>query len=443
MKCIVVGAGVVGSSIALQLARKGFDVTVIDRNSKPGLGSTSASSAVVRFNYSTFDAVALSWESFHLWCDWKNFIDDEKVDSQEHYAEMINRGYVMLDVPVISRDNTKELFTRAGIPFEEWDSETLKSRVPGIDAGRYWPPKPVKSEEFWSDPDGELGGLFTPSGGYVSDPLLATENLASAAKNAGAKFVMKKVVTKISKDGSGRINGIFINDFDSETKSAFPGEAEFIATDLVVNAAGPWSSTLNAMAGAGSDFTIQVRPMRQEVHQISTPKDILAGPILGDLDLGTYMRSGPGGITLVGGTEPECDPWQWVDDVDSVNMTRTVELFEAQAYRLARRFPATQVPSTPTGVVGVYDVSSDWTPIYDKSDVPGFYLAIGTSGNQFKNAPGIGLVMADLIEKVESGQDHDRNPVSYSCMKTGLSINMATFSRKRPRNEKTSGTVMG
>lgn len=132
-----------------------------------------------------------------------------------------------------------------------------------------------------------------------------------------------------------------------------------------------------------------------------------------------------------------------VDDVDAVNMTRTVELFEAQAYRLARRFPATQVPSTPTGVVGVYDVSSDWTPIYDKTDIPGYYVAIGTSGNQFKNAPGVGLVMADLITKVEGGQDHDSNPVIYSCERTHLSINMATFSRKRPRNERSSGTVMG
>ena len=115
MKCVVIGAGVIGSSIALQLRRCGFDVTVIDRNSKPGQGSTSASSAVVRFNYSTFDAVALSWESYHLWRDWRNFLGG---NPQDHYAEMVVNGYVMMDVPVISWDNTVELFTQAGIPFE-------------------------------------------------------------------------------------------------------------------------------------------------------------------------------------------------------------------------------------------------------------------------------------------------------------------------------------
>ena len=212
-----------------------------------------------------------------------------------------------------------------------------------------------------------------------------------------------------------------------------------------VNVAGPWSTMINRMAGAGSDFTVEIKPMRQEVHQISTPKDLLPGPIMGDLDLGTYMRSGAGGITLVGGTEPECDPMHWVepDKVDQVNMVRTVEIFESQTYRLARRFPAAQIPSTPVGVVGVYDVSSDWTPIYDKTNVPGFYVAIGTSGNQFKNATGVGFIMAHLIESVENGSDHDVNPVVYQCKKTEHTINLGTFSRKRERNAQSSGTVMG
>ena len=67
MRIVVIGAGVIGSSIALQLSRNGNEVIVIERNSAAGMGSTSASSAVVRFNYSTFDAVALAWESYFLW----------------------------------------------------------------------------------------------------------------------------------------------------------------------------------------------------------------------------------------------------------------------------------------------------------------------------------------------------------------------------------------
>ena len=450
MHAVVIGAGVIGSSIALQLRRLGHDVTVVERNSAAGMGSTSASSAVVRFNYSTFDAVALSWESYFLWKEFKDLIDGANgyaknplSNSQEHYAHLEDRGYVMLDVPVLSNEKTMALFDRAGIPYEIWDSKQLKIGMPGIDAGRYWPNKPVKSDEFWDESSEELGAIFSKHGGYVSDPLLAAQNFAMAAKREGVNFRFKKAVVGIEKQ-DGRVCGVKVKDFDSQSKKALDTGVEVITADVVVNVAGPWSTLINQMAGAGSDFTMELKPLRAEVHQISTPKDILPGPIMGDLDLGTYVRSGPGGITLVGGTEPECDELEWVtpDKVDEVNMTRTVEVFESQTYRFARRFPAAQIPSTPVGVVGVYDVSSDWTPIYDKTDVPGFYVAIGTSGNQFKNAPGAGFIMAHLITQVEKGADHDNQPVVYQCTKSKSAINLGTFSRKRERNL-TSGTVMG
>jgi len=450
MHAVVIGAGVIGSSIALQLKRLGHDVTVVERNSAAGMGSTSASSAVVRFNYSTFDAVALSWESYFLWKEFKELIDgtngyssNSLSNSQEHYAHLEDRGYVMLDVPVLSNEKTMALFDQAGIPYEIWDSKQLKIGMPGIDAGRYWPNKPVKSDEFFNEASEELGAIFSKHGGYVSDPLLAAQNFAMAAKREGVNFKFRKVVVSIEKN-LGRVCGVVVSDFDSQSKKPLDAGHEVIAADVVINVAGPWSTLINQMAGAGSDFTMELKPLRAEVHQISTPKDILPGPIMGDLDLGTYVRSGPGGITLVGGTEPECDALEWVtpDKVDEVNMTRTVEVFESQTYRFARRFPAAQIPSTPVGVVGVYDVSSDWTPIYDKTDVPGFYVAIGTSGNQFKNAPGAGLIMAHLITQVEKGADHDSAPVVYQCTKSKSVINLGTFSRKRARNL-TSGTVMG
>lgn len=450
MHAVVIGAGVIGSSIALQLKRSGHDVSVIDRNSAAGMGSTSASSAVVRFNYSTFDAVALAWESYSLWKDFQNLIDGSNgysknplSNSQEYYAHLEDRGFVMLDAPILSNEKTMKLYEKIGIPYEIWDSNTLKKRMPGINAGKYWPNKPVKSDEFWDEASEELGAIFSKHGGYISDPLLAAQNFAAAAKREGVNFYFRKSVIGIEKN-NGRVSGVRVSDFDSQSNKAVVGNSKIIAADLVVNVAGPWSTQINQLAGAGSDFTVGLKPLRVEVHQISTPKDILPGPIMGDLDLGTYLRSGPGGITLVGGTEPECDELEWVepDLVDEVNMTRTVELFESQTYRFAKRFPAAQIPSNPVGVVGIYDVSSDWTPIYDKTDVPGFYVAIGTSGNQFKNAPGAGLIMAHLINQVEMGHDHDNHPIIYRCLNNNLEINLATFSRKRAGNT-TSGTVMG
>jgi hypothetical protein len=94
-------------------------------------------------------------------------------------------------------------------------------------------------------------------------------------------------------------------------------------------------------------------------------------------------------------------------------------------------------------VVGVYDATDDWTPIYDRTDVPGFYVAIGTSGNQFKNAPLVGQLMASVINAVEEGHDHDLQPVIYKCRQTSNVINLGSFSRLREPNPYSTGTVLG
>jgi hypothetical protein len=70
-------------------------------------------------------------------------------------------------------------------------------------------------------------------------------------------------------------------------------------------------------------------------------------------------------------------------------------------------------------------------------------MAIGSSGNQFKNAPTAGRLMAELISAVEAGHDHDADPVIYRTEHTQQAINLGTFSRKRSLNENSSGTVMG
>jgi len=91
----------------------------------------------------------------------------------------------------------------------------------------------------------------------------------------------------------------------------------------------------------------------------------------------------------------------------------------------------------------VYDVTSDWAPVYDRTELDGYYVAIGTSGNQFKNAPVVGKLMATLITAVQAGHDHDDDPVQLSCEHTGPTIDLGAFSRKREINLDSSGTVMG
>ena len=81
----------------------------------------------------------------------------------------------------------------------------------------------------------------------------------------------------------------------------------------------------------------------------------------------------------------------------------------------------------------MYDVTPDWTPIYDGTERDGYYVAIGTSGNQFKNAPMVGRLMRAVIE----------GETSVVGEHTGLEIGLASFKRDRPRNADSTGTVMG
>lgn len=432
---LVVGAGVIGSAVALELARGGRSVLVLDKAGGAGHGSTSASSAVIRFLYSTFEGVATAWEARHLWVEWAEHLGVAGTPAAQRppLARFHRTGMLHLDVPAVPRTRGVELLRAAGVPFEALSPTELTTRFPHLDGGAYWPPKTISDDAFWEETPARLGALYTPDAGYMDDPRLAADNLAFAARHHGARTAYRAQVVAAARRG-----GVW----HLETADGRRAEAP-----VVVNAAGPWSGAFNAMAGVGAEFTVGVRPLRQEVHQVAQPEGSGTGatpwPGVFDIDLGTYMRPGPQQAWVVGGTEPECDPFDWVDDPDEVDQHVSVARYEAQVTRAARRLPELRVPNRPAGVVGVYDVADDWTPIYDRTDAPGFYVAMGTSGNQFKNGPLVGCFLAAIVDACESGTDHDQEPVTFVGQHTGLRIDLGAFSRKRPVNDASTRTVLG
>jgi sarcosine oxidase subunit beta len=426
---VVIGAGVMGCAIAFELSKRGVRTLNVDAGPAAGAGSTSSSSACIRFHYSTWDAVLLAGEAHALWVDWARHVG---VDDEAGMARFIRTGGLVLDAPGSNRDVVLPLLARAGIPYEEWDASTIAARVPGLDIGRYFPPRPVADEAFWAPPTGRLGGYFTPDAGFVDDPQLAAHNLMVAARAHGGRFRFRAKVVEIVRD-SGRVAGVRLDD------------GALVEVPIVVNAAGPHSSRINALAGVVDDMRISTRPLRQEVHVVEAPAAFRlgsTGTFVTDGDLGTYFRVHLGGTIVVGGMEPECDPLVFVADPDEYVATPTVEQFEAQTVRLSRRVPDVVVPSRPVGLAALYDVTDDWVPIYDRSSLAGFYLACGTSGNQFKNAPMVGRLMATLISAVEAGHDHDRDPVTVACERGPHVIDIGHFSRRR-RPAATSHSVMG
>ena len=121
-----------------------------------------------------------------------------------------------------------------------------------------------------------------------------------------------------------------------------------------------------------------------------------------------------------------------VDDADDVRTSPSPENWEVQSLRLARRLPELQVPGQKSGIVSAYDITDDWIPIYDRTSLPGYYVAIGTSGHQFKAAPFVGVAMAELIGAVESGHDHDTEPLVVHGEYTGVDLELGIL-RATPR----------
>jgi sarcosine oxidase subunit beta len=426
---VVVGAGVIGAATTFELARRGRSVVCADAGPAVGAGSTSSSSAIIRFHYSTWDGVLTAWESAAIW---ERFGEYLGIADEMPVAKFVPTGCLVLDTPMSNRDAVLPLLAGVGVPYDEWSPDDLRRRLPMLDVGDYWPPRRVDNPEFGADAHGELGGYYTPDAGFIDDPMLAADNFMTAARRHGATVRLKSTVCEIRRR-RGRVVGVTL------------ASGERIDSDVVVNVAGPASSVINRVAGVADEMRIGHRPLRQEVSVAESPLGFGlddGGTIVTDMNLGTYFRPHCGGMLLVGGTEAECDELHWVEDPWTYNEFPTVDCFETNMWRAARRLPSLGIPNRPVGLAALYDASDDWVPIYDCSGLEGFYMACGTSGNQFKNAPLAGVFIAELIEAAERGVKHDIDPVQIVGPRTGLTINLASFSRLRDRTP-TSRTVMG
>ena len=319
-----------------------------------------------------------------------------------------------------------------GVRYEELDVDAIRSRFPLLNTRSYFPARSLDDPEF-GRPTGSAvaGAIYVPESGYVTDPQLSTHNVQAAAEAVGAEFRYHAEVAAILKK-DGRAAGVRLADGTE------------IHAPVVVNVAGPHSYILNRMAGVEEGMKIKTRALRQEVCHVPSPDTFdyeTTMPIISDGDIACYSRPELGNNVLIGSEDPECDEREWVDPEDyNRDFTRQ---WTTQAMRQAQRIDRLPIPNQPQGVVDLYDVTDDWIPVYDVSDLPGFYMAVGTSGNQYKNAPVVGVLMSELIEKVEAGRDHDRTPVTFTMKHTGRTCNIGFFSRLRTINPDSSFSVIG
>ena len=182
---LVIGAGVIGAAVAYELARSGRSVISVDKGPAPGAGSTSSSASIIRFSYSTLDAVLTAWESAAVWEAWDEHLGAVDPDGM---ARFVRTGNLIFCTEGYDGSGIMALWDDIGIPYERLDANEIRERFPRLDPGRYWPPKRIDDPAFADDATGELTAFYNPGSGFVDDPMLAAHNLAFAARQHGATF---------------------------------------------------------------------------------------------------------------------------------------------------------------------------------------------------------------------------------------------------------------
>ncbi len=392
---IIIGAGIIGNCISFELAKKGYKTLNVDKLSGSGFGSTAGSCAIIRLYYSSPEGVALAREGYYYWLDWKRYLDVTDPDGMAYYK---NTGALVFKTELNHNlSKVKQSLDALGVGYLDIEPEDIKAYLPNPDIHSFHPQKRMDDPEFGQPSDQNVNGaLYVPECGYVSDPKLSTHNVEMAIRKAGGDFLFNTRVVDILKKG-GRVSGVTLDD------------GTMVHAPVVINVAGPHSSLINQMAGIEDQMNIKTKALRVEVSHVPSPEGVdweHTGVITSDGDTGVYTRPETGNHFLIGSEEPKCDPLEYVNP-DDYN-TEFTDQNITQAYREAMRLPDLQIPNQPRGLVDLYDVTDDWYPIYDKSSLPGFYLAIGTSGNQYKNAPAVGSFMSELINYCERGNDNDK-----------------------------------
>ena len=428
---IVIGTGVIGAATAFEIAKTGKSVLSLDRNRRIGHGSTAGSCAIIRMHYSTYDGTAFAWEGYHYWRDWTEHLG---LPASEDLARFVECGCLVMKTEANGfLERHMEFSSLLDCPYEELSPGEIEERLPIYSLDSFAPPKRSDQEGFGMTNGGRLaGGVFWPHAGYVTDPALSAQNLAAAAAQHGAETRLGVEVTDILREG-GRVKGVRLED------------GEEIHAPVVINVAGPGSAAVNAMAGVTDEMTIATRPLKQEVVHVPAPAGFdfeSNGTIVSDSDIACYCRPERGNHILVGSEDPECDPHVWVDSDTEYDRNFT-DQWTTQAMRYAQRVPALGIPSTAKGVVDLYDASTDWIPIYDSASLGGYYMACGSSGNQYKNAPIAGKMMAALVDYCEAGNDHDSDPLTFRLPYIERDIDVGFYSRKREINTESSFSVLG
>ena len=356
---VVIGGGVVGNSIAFNLAKEGVkDVVVLEKEYLTS-GASGRCGAGIRQQWGTEMNCRLAKASMDIF---ENINEELGV---ERDIELKQGGYLLLaysDKEIEQFRKNIKLQNSLDIPSREISLEEVKELVPYINL------------------EGVVGATYCPTDGHAN-PFYTTIAYAEAAKKLGVEINTYTEALDIIVE-NGRIKGV-------ETNKGF------IETDKVVNAAGGYAKEIGEMVG----LDIPVKPERHEI-MVTEKVNPLQKPMVMSFSYDIYCQQTPDG-SFVMGYGPEDPP-------ESHSRKSSWHFMEKMAHKTTNLLPKLKELRAIRQWAGSYTMTPDSQPIIDGSDeVEGFYMAVGFSGHGFMMSPMTGKIIAKMITGKEPPIDLD------------------------------------
>ena len=373
---VIIGAGVIGSSIAWHLASRGVrDVVVLDRGSELGAGSTPRATGGFRAQFATPTDIAMS------------LLSREKLRRFE--AEIgVDSGYRPYGYLFIARSEAAMSQLRAANALQH---------ACGLPEARLINADEVRAINPAVEDDAIAGGTFCPTDGFIR-AMKITNGYAAAAQRDGVRFDFGVVVNRMRIEGD-RIVALETSQGDVEA-------------DVFINAAGAWASTLG--------IDLPVSPLRRQVAA-TIEQDVLPDsmPMTVWADDGFHFRGRDKRVLLLWPDEP---PAGFDATFDGSAWLRRVLAFANARVPCLR-----DVPIDPAACwAGLYEMSPDHHAILGRAPaIENLYLANGSSGHGVMHAPAIGQLIAELI--VDGRTSIDIEPLRPSRFAEGKAIQGSTL----------------
>jgi glycine/D-amino acid oxidase-like deaminating enzyme len=364
-----------GAATAYWLARRDptLSVCLIERDPGFARASSSLSASSIRQQFTTPVNIALSAFGIRFLREAHDTLGLGSPQEGVHPLGLDESGYLYLAAP------EHEPSLRAAHAIQ---------RAQGADIALL-APEAVSVRFPWLSTQGiALGSLGLSGEGWFDGPAMH-QALLACARAHGTRVFAGEVCAIDTQSGS-RVTGVRLAD------------GSLVRCGHFVNAAGPWSGALAALAG----IDLPVRARRRTVFVLSCPTALTACPLLIDPS-GFWLR--PEGRFLLTGSPP-------IDDSDDLPLDPDWrELGESAWMRLAHRIPALEAMRIERAWAGYYEMNTfDHNAVIGPHpEVENFWMISGFSGHGMQHAPGAGLALAEWILD-GAPRTIDVRPLGYS-----------------------------